>query len=298
MDYEINNNENQLDSENNQIQDLYKYFKVSPDGYYTESDTKTIINFNEDDETKTQIQIEEENHPQNNEYENQEEYESQKIGKNHENYEKEEIKFKKQNQGEEDEEIKENHKNKDQENIQENENHEDEEEQHNNENKQEGQEQGIQERNQEKKEEKENVITDPNIKQLMKMDLSEKEGIIDLLMKENLVKKLNVKKQNIIKEKNKSKFENVESTIGKKPIGNQKTSYGRKGFQIVPNEGDPEFIKDINIAAYAIKDQLEKENQDIAKILFKDDSLKKINKRITRDQIGQKVKKILERKKI
>ena len=129
------------------------------------------------------------------------------------------------------------------------------------------------------------------------MDLSEKEGIIDLLMKENLVRKLNVKKQNIIKEKNKSKFEYVESTIGKKPIGNQKTSYGRKGFQIVPNEGDPEFIKDINIAAYAIKDQLEKENQDIAKILFKDDSLKKINKRITRDQIGQKVKKILERKK-
>ena len=41
----------------------------------------------------------------------------------------------------------------------------------------------------------------------------------------------------------------------------------------------------MNIAAYAIKDQIEEENQDVAKILFDDIGAQKINKRITREQI-------------
>ena len=83
-------------------------------------------------------------------------------------------------------------------------------------------------------EEENNGITDPNVKQLMKMDMADKDGIIDLLMKDNLVKKSDVKNEKIIKEKNRAKFGYVESTIGKKPIGHKKISYGRKGFQIVP----------------------------------------------------------------
>ena len=53
----------------------------------------------------------------------------------------------------------------------------------------------------------------------------------------------------------------------------------------------------MNIAAYALKDQIEEENQDVAKILFDENSAQKINKRITREQIDEKVKKTLERKK-
>ena len=131
----------------------------------------------------------------------------------------------------------------------------------------------------------------------MKIDLANKDEIIGLLMKDNLVKKSDVKNEKIIKEKNRSKFEYVESTIGKKEIGNKKSTYGRKGFQIVSEEGNPEFIKDMNIAAYALKDQIEEENQDVAKILFDENSAQKINKRITREQIDEKVKKTLERKK-
>ena len=93
------------------------------------------------------------------------------------------------------------------------------------------------------------------------------------------------------------KLEHVESTIGKKVIGNKKTTYGRQGFQIVSEEGNPEFIKDMNIASYAVKDQIEEENQNIAKILFDDNGAQKINKRITREQIDEKVKKTLEKKK-
>ena len=62
-------------------------------------------------------------------------------------------------------------------------------------------------------------------------------------------------------------------------------------------EGNPEFIKDMNIAAYAVKDQIEEENQDVAKILFDEIGAQKINKRITREQIDEKVKKTLEKKK-
>ena len=66
----------------------------------------------------------------------------------------------------------------------------------------------------------------------MKIDLADKEGIIDLLMKDNLVKKSDVKNEKIIKEKNRAKFEYIESTIGKKEIGNKKSTYGRTGFQL------------------------------------------------------------------
>jgi hypothetical protein len=164
-------------------------------------------------------------------------------------------------------------------------------------NQEENQEENNQEENQEENEEEENGITDPNVKQLMKMDLADKDGIIDLLMKDDLVKKSDVKNEKIIKEKNKAKFDYVESTIGKKPIGNKKSTYGRQGFQIVPEEGNPEFIKDMNVAAYAVKDQIEEENLDVAKILFEESGAKKINKRITREQIDEKVKKTLEKKK-
>ena len=129
------------------------------------------------------------------------------------------------------------------------------------------------------------------------MDLEDKEGIIELLMKDNIIKKTDVKNEKVIKEKNRAKFEYVESTIGKKPIGNKKTSYGRTGFHLTSEEGNPEFIKDMNIAANVIKDKIVEENQDIAKILFDENSSQKISKRISREQIDEKVKKTSEKKK-
>ena len=298
MNYEINDNDNQFENENDQNQDPNQFFKVTPDGYNTESDSNTIIDFDEDEDTKTQNQIEEQIHNQNQEYENQGEYDPQE---GHENQENDDQEFHEQNQGEGEEEEDHENENKNQENPDEADNQEgEEEEQHNNEEEQEGEQEHEQEQeqeNQEENDEEENGITDPNVKQLMKMDLADKEGIIDLLMKDNLVKKSDVKNEKIIKEKNREKFEHVESTIGKKPIGNKKNTYGRQGFQIVHEEGNPEFIKDMNIAAYAVKDQIEEENQDVARILFEESGEKRINKRITREQIDEKVKKTLERKK-
>jgi len=286
MNYEINDNENQMENEKEVHHNPADYFKVTPDDY-TESDSNTIIDFDEEEDTKTQHQIEEQNQPQNQEFENHEEYNSQDGQENQEN---EEQKSHEQNQEEEAE-----NKNQEQPEQEGGDNAEAAEGQNNGEEQE--QEQEEEQENQEENEEEENGITDPNVKQLMKMDLNDKDGIIDLLMKDNLVKKSDVKNEKIIKEKNRAKFEHVESTIGKKAIGNKKNTYGRQGFQIISEEGNPEFIKDMNIAAYAVKDQIEEENQDIAKILFDENSAQKINKRITREQIDEKVKKTLERKK-
>ena len=295
MNYENNENENQLENDKDDHQNPAQYFKVTPDDY-TESDSNTIIDYDDEEDSKTQQQIEGQNKIQNQESDNHEEFNSQERNENPEN---DEQKFHEQNQEEEPENKNQEHPEaeggENEEGAEEHNNGEEQEEEQDNQDNQDNQEN---QENQEENEEEENGITDPNVKQLMKMDLNDKDGIIDLLlMKDNLVKKSDVKNEKIIKEKNKAKFEHVESTIGKKAIGNKKSTYGRQGFQIVTEEGNPEFIKDMNIAAYAVKDQIEEENQDVAKILFDDNGTQKINKRITREQIDEKVKKTLEKKK-
>ena len=291
MNYENNENENQFEIEKDAHQNPAQFFKVTPDDY-TDSDSNTIIDFDEEEDSKTQNQMEDQNQNQeeipNQDSDNHENHEDFNSQNGHENEENEEQKSKEQNQEEE-------HENKNQEQehseIEGGENAEEGEEKNNGEGHEEEQD------NHEENEEEDEGITDPNVKQLMKIDLNDKDGIIDLLMKDNLVKKTDVKTEKIIKEKNKVKFEHVESTINKNLIGNKKNTYGRQGFQIVSEEGDPEFIKDMNIAAYVVKEQLEEENEDVAKILFDDNDEKKISKRITREQIDEKVKKILEKKK-
>ena len=266
-------NDIHLGNENEQIKNPNEFFKVTPDDY-TDSDSNTIIDFDEEEDSKNQNQEHGKNvQNQNQDIDNREEMHSdveKKMESNSKKNENEEVGLP---SGEENHVV---------EGIAPNTNPEEQEEE---------------QENQEEKEEEDNGITDPNVKQLMKMDIADKEGIINLLMKDNLVKKSEVKIEKVIKEKNKSKFDHVESHIGKEQIGNRKSTYGRKGFQIEQEEGNPEFIKDINIAANAVKDQLEKENQDVAKILFNEKSTKKTVKRITREQIDEKVKKTLERKK-
>ena len=290
MDYEINDNENQMENHNEGNRDPHQYFKVTPDDY-TESDSNTIIDFDDEEDSKIQQQEEEQNQEKNQEPEDTISHEGQENPENEEqNYQEENN----EEENHEEENHEEENENKNDEKKEEHQNNEGAEEHHNN---GEEQEQDAEQENQEENDEEENGITDPNVKQLMKMDLADKDGIIDLLMKDNLVKKSDVKNEKVIKEKNKAKFEHIESKIGKKPIGNKKSSYGRQGFQIISEEGNPEFIKDMNIAAYAVKDQIEEENVDVAKILFDETGAQKINKRITREQIDEKVKKALERKK-
>ena len=270
-------NENEQEQEQEQEQNPAEYFKVTPDDY-TDSDSNTIIDFDEEEESKAQNEPsdknENENVLENKESENGEENASD-SGKKEKKIENEEHGLGL---------IQENQKQKNPES-------QEEEPQDNGEEHEEDQE------NHEENEEEENGITDPNVKKLMKMDLGDKEGIIDLLMNDNLVKKSGVKIEKVIKSKNRAKFEHVESRVGKSEIGNKKSTFGRKGFQIEQEEGNPEFIKDIKIAASVVKDQLEKENNDVAKILFDEKIGKKVTKRITREQIDEKVKKTLERKK-
>ena len=146
----------------------------------------------------------------------------------------------------------------------------------------------------------ENIIYDPKIKELNEIDVNNKQAIIDILMQDNLITKKKVKNEESIKEKNKNKFTYIESKMIKN-IGEvlpKKNSYGRVGYQIELEEGDPQFVKDINVAAYLLKPQIQEENQDIAKLLFDDIIQNPITKKmITNKQIGEKVKKTLEKRK-
>ena len=146
----------------------------------------------------------------------------------------------------------------------------------------------------------ENIIYDPKIKELNEIDINNKQAIIDILMQDNFITKKQIKNEESIKEKNKNKFSYIESKMNKN-IGedlSKKNLYGRVGYQIESEEGDPQFVKDINVAAYLLKPQIQEENQDIAKLLFDDITPSPNNKKIvTRKQIGDKVKQTLEKKR-
>ena len=278
MSNEMNGNDSDLENdihqanenEENQNQNPAEYFKVTPDNY-TDSDSNTIIDFDSDySEEQKKIPKEEKDL---NELGDEDLDKSSKSKKSQTKEQEVKTESKHEIEGHEDNQALEQNENEN-----ENEN---------------GEEQDEGEEN----EEEDNGITDPNVKKLMKMDLNDKEGIIDLLMKDNLVKKSEIKIDKIIKKQNMAKYDHVEPKVGKSEIGNMKTTYGRKGFQIEQEEGNPEFIRDINIAATVVKDQIEKENNDVAKILFDEKSGKKATKRITREQIDEKVRKTLEKKK-
>ena len=276
MSNEMNGNDSDLENDihqanenaENQNQNPVEYFKVTPDNY-TDSDSNTIIDFDSDySEEQKKIPKEEKDL---NELGDEDLDKSSKSKKSQTKEQEVKTESKHEIEGHEDNQALEQNEN-------ENEN---------------GEEQDEGEEN----EEEDNGITDPNVKKLMKMDLNDKKGIIDLLMKDNLVKKSEIKIDKIIKKQNMAKYDHVEPKVGKSEIGNMKTTYGRKGFQIEQEEGNPEFIRDINIAATVVKDQIEKENNDVAKILFDEKSGKKATKRITREQIDEKVRKTLEKKK-
>ena len=276
MSNEMNGNDSDIENdihqanenEENQNQNPAEYFKVTPDNY-TDSDSNTIIDFDSDySEEQKKIPKEEKDL---NELGDENLDKSSKSKKSQTKEQEVKTESKHEIEGHEDNQALEQNEN-------ENEN---------------GEEQDEGEEN----EEEDNGITDPNVKKLMKMDLNDKKGIIDLLMKDNLVKKSEIKIDKIIKKQNMAKYDHVEPKVGKSEIGNMKTTYGRKGFQIEQEEGNPEFIRDINIAATVVKDQIEKENNDVAKILFDEKSGKKATKRITREQIDEKVRKTLEKKK-
>ena len=278
MSNEMNGNDSDIENDihqanenaENQNQNPVEYFKVTPDNY-TDSDSNTIIDFDSDySEEQKKIPKEEKDL---NELGDEDLDKSSKSKKSQTKEQEVKTESKHEIEGHEDNQA-----------LEQNEN----ENEHEN-----GEEQDEGEEN----EEEDNGITDPNVKKLMKMDLNDKEGIIDLLMKDNLVKKSEIKIDKIIKKQNMAKYDHVEPKVGKSEIGNMKTTYGRKGFQIEQEEGNPEFIRDINIAATVVKDQIEKENNDVAKILFDEKSGKKATKRITREQIDEKVRKTLEKKK-
>ena len=89
----------------------------------------------------------------------------------------------------------------------------------------------------------ERKIINENLKQLMEIEINNKQGIIDILMQDNLIQKKPIDSNEIIREKNKNKFYYVESKSKKEFLNNKKNSFGRNGYLIEAQEGDPEFVR-------------------------------------------------------
>ena len=124
------------------------------------------------------------------------------------------------------------------------------------------------------------VIYNTKVKELNDLDKSNKQAIINILMDENLITTKPIETTEYIKEKNKTKYPYVRSilntyTTSAMETQEKKNTYGRTGFQINTQEGDPEYIKDINVAAVMLKPQIMEENKDVAKLLFNDINKKK-----------------------
>ena len=144
----------------------------------------------------------------------------------------------------------------------------------------------------------ERKMIDQNVKQLMEIDTNDKQGIINILMQDNLIQKKPINSDEVIKEKNKNKYYYVQSKSKREFNNNKKNTYGRNGYMIEAQEGDPEFIKDINVAGHLLKEQIQEKNEDIAKLLFDEFTPNPSTKKIlTRREIGEKIKKTLEKKR-
>ena len=144
----------------------------------------------------------------------------------------------------------------------------------------------------------ERKIINQNLKLLMDIDTNDKQTIIDILMQENLIQQKPIDTNDVIREKNKNKFYYVESKSKKEFSSNKNNSYGRNGYMIEAKEGDPEFIKDMGVAGFLLKDQIQETDENIAKLLFDEIEPSPSSKRIlTRKEIGDKVKKALDKKR-
>ena len=144
-----------------------------------------------------------------------------------------------------------------------------------------------------------NEITDPKVKELNEIDINNKQAIIDILMNDDLITRKPLKNEELIKAKNKNKFSYVRSTLNKINNSNEKETLDKNFYdKINTSGGNPEFVKDINVAANLLKNQIVEENEDVAKLLFDDINKAKNSKKvITGKEIGDKVKKALEAKK-
>ena len=137
-----------------------------------------------------------------------------------------------------------------------------------------------------------------SIKNLMEIDTKNKQEVLDILLTKHLIKKKVPDQNEIIKEKNRNKFYYVESKT--KPIITNKlqNTYGRKGFQIEIEEGNPEFIKDMNYAKYKLQKKIANENKEVAQILFSGkDQINNPHKSISLKDIGKKIKNTIEKKR-
>ena len=137
-----------------------------------------------------------------------------------------------------------------------------------------------------------------NLNDLMEINTDDKKAVLDILLRNNIIKKKKADDRELIKEKNRNRYFYIESKTKPSLITSPVNTYGRQGFHIEFEEGNPEFIKDMNYAKYKLKKKLRTENELVADLLFNGTNLSSnTHKSLSRKEIGEKIKKSLEKKR-
>ena len=144
----------------------------------------------------------------------------------------------------------------------------------------------------------EKEMINKSVKNLMEINTKNKQEVLDILLTKNLVQKKVPDQNQIIKEKNRNKFYYIESKTKPFITNKLQNTYGRKGFQIEIEEGNPEFIKDMNYAKYKLQKKIANENKEVAQILFSGkEQITNPHKSISLKDIGKKIKNIIDKKR-
>ena len=141
---------------------------------------------------------------------------------------------------------------------------------------------------------------DRSLKDLMQIEpnsTNNKQSIINILMDNELIQKKEIDENEIIKEKNKNKYYYIKSKSKSNIYSKPRNTYGRNGYYLELEQGNPEYIKDINYAKYKLKNKIEQENELIASLLYNGSGpLTNPHKSISRKDIDKKIKNALDKK--
>ena len=142
------------------------------------------------------------------------------------------------------------------------------------------------------------MLVNKSLKNLLEIDTSNKQEVLNILLDKHLIQKNSPDQTSKIKEINRNKFYYVESKTKPNLITKPQNTYGRKGFLLEIDKSNPEFIKDMNYAKFKLKKRIQKENEQVAKLLFANPSqTPHPHQSMSLIDIGKKIQSALDKKR-
>ena len=142
------------------------------------------------------------------------------------------------------------------------------------------------------------IVVNSSLQNLLEIDTKNKQEVLNILLNDNLIKKIEPDKIKKIKEINRNKYSYIESKTKPNLVTKPKNTYGRQGFLLEIDQNNPEFIKDMNYAKYKLKKRIQNENEKIAKLLYTNpNSTPYLRQSISMKEFGKKIQNAIDKKR-